>query len=91
MTQTLGALVHICVYACVSMPQCTRVHIPTLSGIVFKCLCQKLQLLQKYDMDMVRQRERKSKGIFNPAQTLFFVLPMPHSTPTKVLQFENSN
>lgn len=72
MTQTLGALVHICVYACVPMPQCTRVHIPTLSGIVFKCLCQKLQLLQKYDMDMVRQRERKSKGIFNPAQALFF-------------------
>lgn len=91
MTQTLGALVHICVYAFVSMPQCTRVHIPTLSGIVFKCLCQKLQLLQKYDMDMVRQRESKSKGIFNPAQASFLALPRPHRTPTKVLQFENSN
>lgn len=47
MTQTLGALVHICVYACVSMPQCTRVHIPTLSGIVFKCLCQKATAASK--------------------------------------------
>lgn len=89
MTQTLGALVHICVYACVSMPQCTRVHIPTLSGIVFKCLCQKLQLLQKYDMDNGETGRGRAKEYLTLLRQ--FALPMPYITPTKVLQFENSN